>query len=229
MDNSTWPAPPVDVISAIRCVMYLLGGIGKERSENLNYEIRSIDTILAKAVELCAAYGVVFVPQVLSERTEHITLNNRPWTDTYLEVAYKIYGPGGRNDFIPAGPVRAIGRDNADKGAGKALTQAYKQILNQVFMISDRSTDTDGITHEADAVQQGPTLQQLEWKEAMDGLTEILKLIPEPERAQCSAYIKQRYGDPLKMTLEQVREADKVAAGWPATAPFDPEDEEVPL
>ena len=212
---------PADVISAIRCVMYLLGDINKTREEGsgVRYAFRGIEQILGRSVELSAAYGLVFAPRVLESWETQLTINNRPWTDTYLKVQFDIYGPGGREDRIIAGPVLAIGRDDSDKGASKAHTQAFKIMLMELFQIGDRQSDMDGITHEADPASAGPTKAQLEWKEAFDGLVEIINLIPEADRQGCADYIKQRFGPMLHMTLEQIREADKIAAGWDGSPP----------
>ena len=212
---------PVDVISAIRCVMYLLGTItkGRDQDAGIRYAFRGIDEILGRSVELSAAYGLVFAPRVIREWTTDLTINNRPWTDTHLLVCFEIYGPGGRQDRITAGPIRSIGRDDSDKGASKAHTQAFKTLLTELFQIGDRQTDADGTTHEADPRHAGPTPAQLAWKEAMDGLGEIIALIPVELRDGCTTYIKDRFGDPLKMTFEQIQEADRIAAGWDGSPP----------
>jgi hypothetical protein len=93
----------------------------------------------------------VFVPTVESHEIKDITVNAKPWTDTILTVRYTVYGPGGPDDTITVGPLVGIGRDNSDKGANKAMTQAFKYALIQVFCIADAKDDADGQTHAADA------------------------------------------------------------------------------
>jgi hypothetical protein len=53
----------------------------------------------------------------------------------------------------------------------------------------------------------------------MDGLVEIIKLISDEHRAGCADYIKERFGDPLDMSIEQIHEAATIAAGWDGTPP----------
>jgi hypothetical protein len=152
---------PTNVIAALARVMGELPGIGKSRHPSeggggISYAYRGIEEITAEAQTLCARYGVVFVPKVLSKEIVPLTVNGKPWTDTIMEVEYTIYGPGGVKDRIVAGPFVGIGRDNSDKGANKSMTQVFKYALLQTLMISDRADDTDGKTVEADAVQAIP-------------------------------------------------------------------------
>ena len=48
-----------------------------------------------------------------------------------------------------------IGRDNSDKGANKAATQAYKYLLLHLFAIGDRTDDSDATSY--DHHRQPPT------------------------------------------------------------------------
>jgi hypothetical protein len=72
---------------------------------------------------------------------------------------------------------------------------------------------------QAQVEQADPTPEQIEWKEAMDGLTEILKLISEEHRSGCVAYLRERFGSPLSYTLEHIHEAANIAAGWTGEPP----------
>lgn len=149
-------AKPANVVDAIARVMADLPGIGKGGKADPaqgGYAYRGIEQITAEAQTLFARHGVVFVPSVEDHQTRDLTLNNKPWTDTILRVSYTVYGPGGVEDQFKVGPLVGIGRDNSDKGANKAMTQVFKQALVQVLCIGDGKDDTDGTTHEADAVQ----------------------------------------------------------------------------
>lgn len=144
-----------NVVSALAAVIAELPGIGKDgraSQQQGGYAYRGIEQITAHAAPLLAKHGVVFLPQVLDVDVRDITVNSKPWTDTYLTVRYLICGPGGPEDRVEA-TVVGIGRDNADKGANKALTQAFKYALLQVLCIADAKDDGDGhATHEADDV-----------------------------------------------------------------------------
>ncbi len=147
---------PTTVTAALSRVMAELPAISKDgRADPAQggYAYRGIEQITREAQRLFAKYGVVFAPRVTSHVIKDIIVNNKPWTDTILTVAYDVYGPSHcdeREDFITVGPLVAIGRDNSDKGANKAMTQAFKYALLQVLCISDANDDTDGTTHEAD-------------------------------------------------------------------------------
>jgi len=151
--------PPVDagyapnVIVALLRVMRDLPGIGKDQTASAQqggYSYRGIEQITQHTQSLFARHGVVFSPRVVHYEIRDLTVNNKPWTDTVEMVEYDVYGPGGIEDRITVGPILAIGRDNSDKGANKALTQAYKYALLQALSISDAKDDADGQTHEAD-------------------------------------------------------------------------------
>ena len=152
----TAPKAPTLVTAALSKVMEELPAIGKTREQgsSVQYAFRGIEAITAEAQTLFAKYGVVFAPRVLSHEIRDITVNQKPWTDTILTVEYDVYGPSHSietPDKIVVGPLVAIGRDNSDKGANKAMTQAFKYALLQVLCISDRNDDGDAQTHETDA------------------------------------------------------------------------------
>lgn len=143
---------PADVVSALAAVVAELPGIGKDQQASQaqgGYSYRGIEAITKSAAPLFAKYGIVFVPQVQSCEIREITVNNKPWTDTILTVRYRICGPGGPDDYLEA-TVVGIGRDNADKGANKALTQAFKYALIQTLCIADAKDDNDGTHVERD-------------------------------------------------------------------------------
>lgn len=151
-------APNVTVaLAAVMAELPAIGKDGRAAQQQGGYSYRGIEQITAAAAPLLAKHGVVFVPQVLDVDVREITVNGKPWTDTTLLVRYRICGPGGPGDYVEA-TVVGIGRDNTDKGANKALTQAFKYALTQVLCIADAKDDADGHTHEADArtTPQGP-------------------------------------------------------------------------
>lgn len=158
-----------DVIEALQRVMRDLPGIGKGEkaaAQQGGYAYRGIEQITREAQVLFARHGVTFVPEVQGYEIREVTVGGKPWTDTILTVAYTVYGPGGINrpsgglaaapndDCISVGPFVAIGRDGADKGANKAMTQAFKYALLQVLCISDKADDADQGSPEAEPRNQ---------------------------------------------------------------------------
>ena len=153
MTETITEAPAAHVVEAIARVMRDLPAIGKEghaAPSQGGYAYRGIEQITRAAQGLFARHGITFVPRVTSYEVKEITVQNKPWTDTILSVDYRIYGPAGIDDYLTASIV-AIGRDNSDKGANKAMTQAFKYVMLQTLCISDATDDTDGTTHVADA------------------------------------------------------------------------------
>lgn len=148
------PEPPANVVQALARVMAELPGIGRDQQSEQGYNYRGIEAITRHAQALLARYGVVFTPHVERRAVKDFTINNRPWTEDELWVRYRVYGPGGTDDFIEVGPVVGLGRDNSDKGANKAMTQAFKYALIQTLCIGDGKDDPDAdLAAEADPAQ----------------------------------------------------------------------------
>ena len=155
--------PADNVTEALRRVMAELPGIGKdERADPKQggYAYRGIEAITRQVQPLLARHGVVFAPHVHSHEVVDIEVNGKPWTDTRLLVSYSVFGPGGTEDRIEVGPILAIGRDNADKGANKCMTQAFKYLLLQLFCVSDSKDDADAASVEADRRARTDDLDQ---------------------------------------------------------------------
>ena len=139
-----------NVQTALAAVIADLPAIGKDHHAapgQGGYAYRGIEAITRNVQPLLARHGVIIVPNVLSHNVKDITVANRPWTDTTLVVEYTIVGPDGST--LTATTV-GIGRDNSDKGANKAMTQAFKYLLLQLLCVSDAADDTDGTSHVAD-------------------------------------------------------------------------------
>lgn len=145
-------ADPIQI--ALARVMGELPAIGKERhqGDGIQYAYRGIEQVTREVQGLFAKHGVVVAPLVDHLDVREIVVNGKPWTDTTLGVTYTLTGPDGSS--LTARTV-GIGRDNSDKGANKAMTQAFKYLLLQVLCISDAKDDTDGQTHVADT-QRAP-------------------------------------------------------------------------
>jgi hypothetical protein len=140
-----------NVITALAKVIADLPAIGKDgRNKDQGYSFRGIEQITKELQPILAKHGVFFVPRVLSWEERELTINNKPWSDQRLLVEYDVFGPGGADDKITVGPVAGIGRDNSDKGANKAMSQAFKYALLQTLCIADGKDDGDQHTHVAD-------------------------------------------------------------------------------
>lgn len=154
-----------DVTAALAAVMGELGGIEKmtasERArrgigggdQGVAYAYRGIDQIAAQVQPLLAKHGVVIVPTSTASTVKEITVNNRPWTDTFIRIEWLVAGPNGSTLTACS---EGQGRDNSDKGINKATTSAFKNLLLRLLCIGDPTDDTDGHTHEADVAPAAP-------------------------------------------------------------------------
>jgi hypothetical protein len=187
----TAEAKAAHVIEALSRVMRDLPAIGKDQrasQQQGGYAYRGIEQITAALQPLLAKHGVVFVPKMTEwhPRSE-FTINSKPWSDERVEVTYRVYGPGGIEDFIDVGPIPAIGRDNADKGTNKCMTQAFKYALTQVFCIGDSKDDADGQTHERDAAPAQPKPAP---KMAIDELRARIELLTQEDPETFDVFAK---------------------------------------
>jgi hypothetical protein len=230
--------PPRNVVEALARVLAELGGIPKLTSQQrqkagmstgsgeggLTYAYRSVDQLAAAAQPLLGKYGVVIVPRKVEATVTEITVNNKPWTDERHKVIWRIYGPGGLEDWIKAKSI-GVGRDNSDKGANKASTMAYKNLLLRLFSIGDPSDDAD---HERVETQREPTISV----EAQEAIRAVIAAIPtEEERMKVRAQVASTWGRPAEIlardgsdvqtfVLSKLREALATAA--PTTATTEP-------
>lgn len=228
------PERPANVVAAIAAVMRELPAIGKgERSEQ-GYNYRGIEQVTAHIQALCGKYGIVPVAHVLDVEVRDLTINNRPWTEHHVSVEYDIYGPGGVDDRLPtrAGPFHGLGRDNSDKGINKAMTQAYKYLLIQTFIIGDRKDDGDQErSAEADAppVRRSPPprrdnrphAQPLADPKTVETLIARLNELPEAIRRQAKENWLEKFGKPEALRADQLDDATKLVDEWdpPAASP----------
>lgn len=141
------------VVAALSKVMAELPAIGKGERSNEGYSYRGIETITKHLQPLLAKHGVVIVPSASLQNVVPSPEMKPGWQDAYLNVAWRIYGPGG--DFIEAHTM-GCGRDKSDKGVNKAQTQAFKYMLLHTFCIADKADDADGVSYEHDRVDEAP-------------------------------------------------------------------------
>jgi hypothetical protein len=167
-------AQPTNVIEALCRVAAEIGGIEKLTTEQrrarglssstdkgVTFAYRSIDQVTQAAQPLFARYQVVVVPILRSVEVKDIVVNGNPWTDTSVAYDWDIYGPGGTIDVIHAATA-GLGRDNSDKGFGKAMTNAYKNLVLRLLTIGDPADEIDHDKHETDRAPAPPSKEEQE-------------------------------------------------------------------
>lgn len=139
------------MVLALARVAEALPAISKSRTmtDGPRYQYRGVEDITAAAAPLLAKEGVVFAPNVTHRENVALTINNKPWTECWLTVRFRIYGPGGLRDYIEVTTV-GVGRDNSDKAGNKAMTAAFKYALTEVLCITDQKDDADEYHPESD-------------------------------------------------------------------------------
>jgi hypothetical protein len=134
-----------NVQQSIANVIAALPAIGKGDKSPQGYSYRGIEAITKHLQPLLAAHGVVIAPSATITNVVPSPGMKDSWQDIYMTVQWRIYGPDA--DFIEA-CTTGIGRDNSDKGANKAQTQAYKYLLLHLLCIADAKDDSDGANYE---------------------------------------------------------------------------------
>lgn len=136
---------------ALAAVIAELPGIGKGDRSPEGYQYRGIEAITKHVQPLLAKHGVVFIPKATVNEVRPSPAMKEGWQDVYMTVEWTIVGPDGSTLLAQ---TQGIGRDRADKGANKAMTQAFKYLLLDVLCIADAKDDADGQTYEHDRYER---------------------------------------------------------------------------
>jgi hypothetical protein len=135
---------PRETVAALAKVIAALPAIGKDaefRSSSANYTYRSIESVTAAVRGLLGGNGLALIPSVDLVSVDPAVGMRDGWYDYRVVVNWRIVGPDG---WIAARTI-GIGRDNSDKGVNKAMTQAQKYLLLNLFTVGEARADADGI------------------------------------------------------------------------------------
>lgn len=251
MTDTTEQAAPTNVVAALARIMGEIGGIeklnpaqraqrgmstGSDGGAGISYPYRGIDQITGAAVPLLSKYGVVIVPVVLEHLTRDGLGRNGNQMEHLIRVQWHIYGPGGVDDAIAAETI-GESRDTGDKGANKAQTAAFKNLLLRILCITDPSDDTDNY-HTADDGSP-PRARVVTGVPPADvsEVAEAFKTLKAPQKAMIMRYAGEALGvrefnQPGDMAGEIMAAIRNVQAGrepyeGPAVAPAEPDSDAV--
>lgn len=123
--------------------------IGKtQKNIQQGFMFRGHDDVLNALNPLLSKHGVFCVPDVVQRLTaQRTTAKGSIMFEVDLHVRFTFYGEAG--DSITAS-TWGEGTDMGDKATNKAMTMAYKNVLNQAFAISTaemRDPDADTSDH----------------------------------------------------------------------------------
>lgn len=195
------PRGPVPMVyAAMIAAMAAIGkqGVGKAGT-NLehNYKFRSIDDVYNVANTALAAAHLMILPSTITrELVEHRSAAGKAmWRVTLKQMFTFVCALDGSSHEV--GPFFGEAFDSSDKATNKALTQAYKYMLIEVFCIplvgiDDADENTPEVEHgtgepeketkrEREVVDQGETID----KNTAVMLRNRLKHAGIPERLFC--------------------------------------------
>ena len=169
--------PKKTVTQAIATVAARLPAIGKDSRSPEGYQYRGIEQITEAAGPMLAAEGVVIVPSTRIVSQSPVIGMKEGWTDTIVDVGWKIYGPDG--SMIEA-RTAGIGRDKSDKGSNKAQTQAYKYLLLPLLYVGEKTDDAEAhdTRHESDPAPPPPPSDP-----AVDAVMQAIKVLDADRRS----------------------------------------------
>jgi hypothetical protein len=191
------------IAGALVGILADLPGIEKKRHPGgVTYAYRGIEEITVALQPLLVKHGVVITPSATLVSVVPLPEkgNNANWTRTTLSVRYEIHLAGSKESPIRATCI-GVGDDNADKGANKSMTQAFKYLLLQTFCIADPSDDGDSIPNDAPSGVRGPENTEQDetpppvpegWTNhdvctaAHDALNTRVKALSDDQKAKCS-------------------------------------------
>ena len=141
------------VQQALTAIIAELPAITKGDKSPQGYTYRGIEAITKQLQPLLAKHGVVIVPSATISNVTPSPGMKESWQDVYMTVQWDVYGPDGSK---VTACTTGIGRDNADKGANKAQTQAFKYLLLHLLCIADAKDDADSHTYDAGRREADP-------------------------------------------------------------------------
>lgn len=130
------PEAPGTINALIHAVMRDMPAIAKNgRNEDDGYEFRQLDDVMATLHGVCVRHGLLIMP--VNIETRHAAVKREDGslsalTQTSVKVTYELSGLcEGSKTVMYAGE----GIDKSDKSTAKALSQAWKYLIVQLFMI----------------------------------------------------------------------------------------------
>ncbi len=171
-----------------------LPAIGKnQKNPQQGFMFRGHDDVLNALNPLLSSVGVFVVPNVVERITsERTTAKGTTMYEVNLHVRYTFYGLSGDSIIASAW---GEGTDMGDKATNKAMTMAFKNVLNQAFAISTAETqDADSQTPDHSVRQEDPRAGQIkrargwaDWEERMVELLGAREDVNEWLRQACAA------------------------------------------
>ncbi len=135
------------------------------------------------------------------------TAKGKVMFEVNLHVLYRFYGAKG--DYIEAS-TWGEGTDMGDKATNKAMTMAFKNVLNQAFAISSAEfKDADGETPESVVANQASTEARAErLRKRILELCEALDVQTQQEAGHWARGIQEAATRDVGVSFDQLREEE---------------------
>jgi len=129
-----------------------------EKSPVQNFEAFTIDNVYSKLRPLFTKWGVSVLPEVQPIAYESQPREGKPPAiDARVVVVYRFTTPNGDSTSMR---FASEGRDFSDKATNKAVQQAFKYGLIQMFMISTGEVDPDEHNLELDPIVHNEPVEE---------------------------------------------------------------------
>lgn len=130
--------------------------VGKDqRNQQQGFMFRGHDDVMNALNPLLGKHGVFVSPDVLERvPSQRTTSKGGVMFEVNLHVRFRFYGALG--DYVEAS-AWGEGTDSGDKSTNKAMTMAFKNVLNQVFAISNKETQDADADTPPESVDSRPT------------------------------------------------------------------------
>lgn len=162
-------------------------------------------------------------------RLRPVDITRPYWVETIGDKTYIVYAAAAyrdENDIAPGigcaweefpGPTSYT----KDSELQNAETSAWGRAIVAALASESKTIASREDVERSRSAPEGPSE---EMKAAMDGLVAVINLVPGDEAPELKAYIRESFGGPTDMSLEDIRQASVIAAGWPGTKPAPPVD-----
>lgn len=128
--------------------------VGKDqKNQQQGFMFRGHDDVMNALNPILARHGVFVMPDVVDRiPSQRTTSKGSIMFEVNLHVRFRFYGAAG--DYVEAS-AWGEGTDSGDKSTNKAMTMAFKNVLNQAFAISNKEVaDADAHTPEESVARQ---------------------------------------------------------------------------
>lgn len=187
-----------NIYTKMHSVMSNAGYVQKEKSKGMPYTFASHNAITEVVSKELQRVGLIILPFV----KEHMHDGNQH----KVVMAAKIVDIDTKEEIV-VGDFPGIGNDNQDKGYGKAISYAYKYILQKLFMLDigdDEEADQNSVPTETADQKRKMTVWVNTMKQSVNRTLEDKEMTDAEKIHDLIALEKEN-----KAALEKLMQLDK--------------------